>query len=196
MSFTLNNKDDITSWLQKYHINGLIQDDLTVDVLGSVDLSQKEIIEFPFQWGNIHGDFSCWLCELITLKGAPKRIDGKFDFSANNLTNLDYFPEYVGGNMDFFGNFLNEASFKNFYCDFKEQFSHSYQPGEQLPDLNTPIDFLLPYYHQSDDLGNQKTFLFSFNKRELMGILLERKIIQSAWWNSFNDNQASSITKI
>lgn len=96
-----NNKDNIKSWLdsmiiQKYTIN----DDLTVDVENSVNLSFKNLIYIPIQFHYINGSFDCSNNKLISLKGTPNIIEHDFFCNINELTSLIYSPKKIGGNFD------------------------------------------------------------------------------------------------
>ena len=53
-------KEEIKTWLDKYEIkNYTISDDLTVEVNGGVDLSNKSLKEIPFKFKKINGFFDC-----------------------------------------------------------------------------------------------------------------------------------------
>jgi len=112
--------DKIVQWLNKMDIkNYTINDDLTIDVIGSVkfykleDLQNNKIYEFPkhIQFRKIiKGCFLIPNLELITLKGCPYEIfggeegDGSFwhgDFvcSNNNLTSLEFAPKKITGSF-------------------------------------------------------------------------------------------------
>ena len=47
----------------------------------------------------INGVLFCYSNNLESLQGCPKFIRGDFDFSYNNVSNLDYFPREVGGRI-------------------------------------------------------------------------------------------------
>jgi len=113
----LKNKQEIENWLNKMKIeNFIINNDLTVDVDGDVDISDKKLIEIPVQFNEIKGWFSCsdnkilqslkgcpqigityfWCnrCDLRDLKGAPKEIKGDFSCRSNkNLKSLKGCPQ-------------------------------------------------------------------------------------------------------
>lgn len=50
-----------------------INNDLTVDVVGDVNLSGKGLTEIPVKFGVITGSFYCSNNQLTSLKGALKR---------------------------------------------------------------------------------------------------------------------------
>ena len=115
----LQDKDAITSWLNKYEIqNFVVHDDFTVTINGPFAVSQG-LTEIPFKirasksidvtdnkltridWApeEVDGDFDCWDNEITTLEGGPKRVTGSFDCDNNKLTNLVGAPEEVGGSF-------------------------------------------------------------------------------------------------
>lgn len=86
--------------IENYHIN----DDLSVDVNGSVNISEENITKIPVQFNFINGDFDCGYNLLSTLKGVPKNISGNFICCNNNLFDMEYSPEVVGGSCDYSNN--------------------------------------------------------------------------------------------
>ena len=94
------NKQDIINWLDKYNIkNYTINEDLTVDVDGNVNLYSKGLTEIPVQFNKINGNFGCSDNKLTSLKGFPKEVNGYFWCSVNKLTTLEYGPEIINGDF-------------------------------------------------------------------------------------------------
>ena len=121
-------KDElIRKWLDEYKItNYTINDDLTIDVDGDVELDcykeeqLPEYIQFrKVTWAfriyacykleslkgcpkEVGGNFSCCYCgKLTSLEGAPKKVDGDFDCNfCSKLTSLEGAPEKIGGYFD------------------------------------------------------------------------------------------------
>ena len=86
-------KDEIEFFLKEHNIkNFTINSDLTVDVNGSVDLSNKGLTAIPVSFRNIKGWFDVSNNQLTTLKGCPKNVGGNFDCSNNQLTTLEGCP--------------------------------------------------------------------------------------------------------
>jgi len=102
----LKNKQEIENWLNEIEIeNFTINNDLTVDVDGDVDLSSEGLTEIPVQFNKINGwfdcngneklkslkgcpqigviHFHCYNCDLRDLEGVPKEIDGWFECGEN-----------------------------------------------------------------------------------------------------------------
>ena len=89
----------IQTWLDEYGIkNYTINDRGAVDVDGDVDLSYKDIEEFPpfIQFGVVKGYFSCSNNKLTSLKGSPKKVNGSFYCQNNKLTSIEGSPREVG----------------------------------------------------------------------------------------------------
>lgn len=79
--------------------NYTINDDLTIDIDGNVDLSNKGLIYIPLKFNKVNGRFSCDCNSLTSLYGSPKIVNDSFNCSYNNLKTLKYFPEYVVGDI-------------------------------------------------------------------------------------------------
>ena len=69
-----------------------------VDVQGNAYIGEEgsHLIELPFKFNEIHGDFSCSDVGLITLKNNPNVVHGDFSCSDNQLTSLEFIPKYLG----------------------------------------------------------------------------------------------------
>ena len=96
----LKTKEEIEEWLNKMQIKKYtINDDLTVDVDGYVNISRKNLTEIPFQFGKVYGYFDCSVNKLTSLKGCPIYVNGQFWCDMNKLKNLDNCPEHVSGHF-------------------------------------------------------------------------------------------------
>ena len=100
------NKDEIHKICEKYYINNYtINDDLSIDVDGKVDLSHfyykdddpKKLTRLPLNFNIIRGSFDCDFNNLTSLKGCPKIVEGNFHCNNNKLETLEYGPEEVQG---------------------------------------------------------------------------------------------------
>ena len=78
-----------------------INDDMSISVDGSVNLSYRNLKSIPIKFKEVGGDFSCSENQLTSLKYCPETVGG-FYCSRNQLTSLKYCPETVGG--DFYCN--------------------------------------------------------------------------------------------
>ncbi|CAK1332462.1 Internalin-J precursor [Burkholderia pseudomallei] len=98
MEKKLNTKEEIEQWLDKMEIkNYSINDDLTVDVDGSVDLFGRKLTDIPVQFNHVSMDFHCNNNQLASLRGAPQTVGKCFDCSENQLTSLEGCPQTVRG---------------------------------------------------------------------------------------------------
>ena len=92
------NYQEIEEWLNKYGMtNYTIHDNLVVDVASGVNLSGKQLMALPFQFGTVSGSVYCQDNLLTSLKHCPTTIGGNFSCYNNKLTSLQYCPTTVGG---------------------------------------------------------------------------------------------------
>lgn len=105
--------------------NYTINEDLSIDVEGKVDLYSKNLIHIPLNFRNVTGNFICSKNQLISLDGSPKVVKG-FNCSENNLKDLVGAPTTVTGNFSCYGNPLTSmdgapqeiaGTFVCFACD-------------------------------------------------------------------------------
>ena len=94
------NYQEIEKWLKDYDIeNYIINDDLVVNINGSVDLCNKKLTNLPFRFGNVTGFFDCSCNHLTSLQYCPRSVRKDFNCSYNHLTILTHFPQSVGGKV-------------------------------------------------------------------------------------------------
>ena len=100
------NTNNIDLKLLKKCINGTytINDDGSIDVNGSVNLSSKKLTKIPFNFSKVSGNFKCTDNQLTSLEGAPNNVGGSFYCSSNKLTSLEGAPNTVGGNFYCYNN--------------------------------------------------------------------------------------------
>jgi len=92
----------IKKWLDTMGVEGYtVNDDMTVDVAGTVHIGGKSLREFPsyVRFGEVRGNFFCGFNGLTSLRGCPKRVSGDFSCSRNPLASLEGCPEAVGGSF-------------------------------------------------------------------------------------------------
>jgi len=109
--------------IEKYNIrNYTFNDDLSIDVNGSVSLSNKGLTILPIKFRNVKGDFTCYVNYLTSLEGSPKTVGGKFNCYDNKLTSLEGCPKTVGDGFYSSSNNLTsllgspETVVGDFYC--------------------------------------------------------------------------------
>jgi hypothetical protein len=117
------NEKEIQAICKKYGIrNYTINKDGSIDVVGDVDLSNKDLTKFPLKFNHVSGNFDCYDNKLTSLEGSPKKIGGRFDCSDNQLTSLKGGPEYVDNDFVCYCNELTSLegspkSVGHFDCD-------------------------------------------------------------------------------
>tara|TARA_Y100000389_G_scaffold23826_1_gene20505 strand:+ start:6119 stop:6832 length:714 start_codon:yes stop_codon:yes gene_type:complete len=85
----------------KYNIKDyIINDDGSIDVNGSVEISDFGLTEFPLIFNKVSGNFFCHKNKLTDLKGSPISVGGLFDCNTNRLTSLSGSPEHIGDGFD------------------------------------------------------------------------------------------------
>jgi hypothetical protein len=95
-----NTKEEVKNWLEKYSVkNYTINEDLTIDVEGDVNLQYRKLSCIPIIFNKVSGSFMGCFNNLTSLKGCPKIVLGCFLISNNNLTSLKHCPEEVGGDF-------------------------------------------------------------------------------------------------
>ncbi len=131
----LKTRKEIKSWLDKYKItNYTINDDLSVDTNGSVNLSFGDLAGIPIKFNEVNGDFYCHDNQLTSLNGSPKEVKGDFWCFNNHLTSLSGSPKEVHGYFLCYNNQL--TSLKGcprevngwFDCSYNELTSLEYLP--------------------------------------------------------------------
>jgi hypothetical protein len=75
----------------------VIHDDLSIDVLSDVDLSERMLVNIPLNFNKVYGTFDISNNRLKTLVGCPKIIEGDFIAYRNRIESLDGGPIEVGG---------------------------------------------------------------------------------------------------
>ena len=99
--------EETKNWLDDMDIdNYTINDDLTIDVDGDVDLNNKKLEKIPVKFKSVRGYFYCNSNQLTSLKGCPESVGGYFNCGINQLTNLEGCPESVGGDFYCYNNSL------------------------------------------------------------------------------------------
>jgi len=105
------NPETITKIAKVYGIKKLIiNDDMSVDVKGSVDLSGKMLTKLPLIFNRVWGSFTVADNQLKSLEGCPSIVDGDFFAYGNQLMSLKGGPTKVGGEYSVSGNYLNSIN--------------------------------------------------------------------------------------
>ena len=105
-------REGVEVWLKEYGIkNYTINEDLSVDVNGVVNLVSVGLVELPIRFGIVSGSFYCTdNPKLSVLLGCPIKVGGNFYCNDNKLTNLVGCPSEVGGNFYCYNNELTSLN--------------------------------------------------------------------------------------
>jgi len=88
-----------------------INDDLTIDILGSVQLYADNIPEH-LVINKVHGDlFFIPMLDKLTLYRCPKIVEKSFFCERTQLRSLEHFPQHVGLSINLQGNHLTELKY-------------------------------------------------------------------------------------
>lgn len=92
-----NKRDEIESLCEQYlKVQYTINDDLTVDVHGNVDIANLNLREIPIKFGKVKGDFNCRNNNLTSLANSPNIVMGRFNCNHNKeLSSLKGGPIFV-----------------------------------------------------------------------------------------------------
>lgn len=163
-------KASIELWLNEMKIKDYtINNDLTVDVDGDVNLFSKNLTHIPIQFGavknffiinnkltslvgapfEVDGYFYCQNNQLTSLKGAPQVVNGTFNCSHNKLTSLEGSPREIAGIFDCSYNLLKsleggpDSVFGSYNCNNNQletlKLSHIHLLGESLNCSNNQL---------------------------------------------------------
>jgi hypothetical protein len=72
-----------------------MNDDLSVNVLGDVDISGEGLKKIPVKFAFVDGNFICKMNQLTNLENSPRVVTGYFDCSINNIKTLIGGPKHV-----------------------------------------------------------------------------------------------------
>jgi hypothetical protein len=142
--------------IKKYTINN----DNSVDVNGYVELWNKGLKSIPLNFNIVNGWFDCGRNLLTSLKGCPVRVGNGVYCYDNNLTSLQYSPQFMengkfscGRNKIESLQYCTELIRGNFYCYENKLTSLQYHPtvyGEFYCRNNQINTFENFYYYKED----------------------------------------------
>ena len=108
----------IKSWLDEMNVkNYIINDNLTIDVKGDVNLYDRDLIKLPdyIKFNKVECWFNCSENQLTSLEGCPNYTGLSFTCSNNQLTSLEGCPTYVGTDFSCSYNNLNSLKCCPYY---------------------------------------------------------------------------------
>lgn len=182
-------KEGINKLCKQYAIsNYTINDDLTVDVNGDVNLykdyvywlDNNKIDYLPLQFNKISGSFIIDQLNLKSLKGCPNYVGGVFNCSHNELESLEFGPKYVES---------------GYYASHNNLTTLKHIEGITTNTLDVNINFITNINKEQIKFINLNEFGgIGYNPFQIfIEILQEKKIFGD---ESFNDWYSNSETKI
>ena len=100
-------KDQIDEICAEFEIKGYsINTDGSINVQGSVNLTNLGLHELPLKFSKVSGDFKCDCNALKSLEGVPHTVGGNFDCESNMLRSLEGCPTTIGGYLNCSYNYL------------------------------------------------------------------------------------------
>lgn len=93
---TVEEVEAICQWLKLK--NYTINPDLTVDVNGDVDISNKSLKRIPVIFNQVKGNFIVSENQLESLENGPKIVGKNFYCDKNKLVSLDFCPQTINRN--------------------------------------------------------------------------------------------------
>ena len=175
-------RDEVIEVCKKYDIeNYTINDDLSIDVAGGVNLAYKNLEHLPLKFNYVSGNFLCRINKLKSLEGCPRTVNGSFFCNDNELKTLEGSPQTIGGDFLCYENELKsfEGSPQTvgggFYCADNELRDLEYFPEVDgstnmienpvnllvytfiyLPEAN---NFLIEYFNDYEIVRNRDTVM-------------------------------------
>jgi len=114
-------REEVIQVCEKYEIeNYTINDDLSIDIDGNVNLYYRRLEYLPLKFNYVSDYFGCPENQLETLEGCPQRVGGSFGCDYNQLETLKGSPQTVGGYFNCYRNELKtlEGSPQTVYGGF------------------------------------------------------------------------------
>lgn len=105
--------------------NYTINNDMSIDVNGSVWLSRKELVTLPLKFRKVNGDFDCSNNNLTSLVGMPHTVVGNVYVNNNELISLRGCSQNIGGNFNCSQNLLHTLEHSPFKVNGYYNFKHN-----------------------------------------------------------------------
>ena len=105
---------DKKSFIDEFCFENYIKN-YTINEDGSIDVNDNVALQFtnlngklPIKFNMVQGYFRAISCNLTTLEGFPEYVGGELDFSKNEIKSFEYTPKHVNGNYICDGNKISE----------------------------------------------------------------------------------------
>lgn len=120
-----------------YGIKGVkINPDLSINVKGDVDLSDKNLQSLPLKFSRVEGNFWANDNSLRSLEGSPEWVGGDYFVYNNNLSNLIGGPQIVKGEYSIQSNKVD--SIEGFPLEVGSHFDLSYNKLKDIKPKDIP----------------------------------------------------------
>jgi hypothetical protein len=177
---------EIDTICKKYNIiNYTINSDNSVDVDGKVYFWNKELESIPLNFNIVNGYFECSYNYLTSLKGCPVRVGNWFSCYSNELTSLQYSPQFVeNGSFHCDYNKIESLQYctelirSNFHCIFNNLTSLEYHPtvyGEFWC-WNNQINTFENFYYYKEDVDFWGNPIY-----DIYELFNDMKLIELTW---------------
>jgi hypothetical protein len=170
----------------KYDIkNYTINSDNSVDVDGNVYFWDKKLKSIPLNFNIVNGYFDCSWNYLISLKGCPVRVGDGFYCYYNNLTSLQYSPQYMENGDFYCGSnkieslqYCTELIRGDFSCTYNKLTSLEHHPTVygKFYCFNNQINTFENFYYYKEDVD------FRYNPiYDIYELFNDMKLIELTW---------------
>lgn len=183
-------EEDIRNICSRYNIDKyIINDDLSIDVDGSVHICAQNIEALPLVFNKVSRNFDCSRNKLTTLYGAPREVGGSFYCSNNDLKTLEHSPVIVRN--DYYCRDCKLTSLKgapvdiggSFFCFGNRLTSLLYAPKNIWGDFNCSENYLTTLEHLPEFGGRVILYSNNFNQDALFSDFY--KIVKNPMYYSY-----------
>ena len=154
------NKEEVKQWLDEHNVKSYkINEDLSIDVIGNVNLSKKNFTHIPVKFNIVKGNvdcshnmltdilfapikvnyFDCSQNKIVSLKGAPQCVEATFKCNNNKLLSLEHAPEII--NLDFYCSYNPLVELGNLMTQVGRMFIFEAQDKYKIKGLEKYYDF-------------------------------------------------------
>jgi hypothetical protein len=153
-------KNKIDNLCKRFNITEYtINNDETLDVIGSVIIMDTNYTKLPLKFNKISGNFDCTSNRLSTLEGCPIEVGGDFDCNDNLLTELYGCPTKVGGHFNCSINKISTLKYapteatSDFHCNDNRLDTLRYAPNKVGGDFSCQSNRLTNLMHSPIEVG-------------------------------------------
>jgi hypothetical protein len=186
-----NEKDYIEEKLFYYNIiNYDINDDMSVNVNGNVNLNEYTIFDIPVKFKKINGDFDISNNMLESLENSPEYLSGSFYCHDNKITSFEYSPKYIGENFDFSDNNILNFDFFPEYVGYVYNKYDGLNPIKEITDLIGQRKDIVDIIHEMNKIKaivENKIFTYKID------VIFDEHDVKKVDWDFFSQNTNNYI---